>query len=240
MLFFCYHKCMSKRKVKRKKYSRKKYKKHLQEYKLFYLALIIIAIILVSLIIKNQPVNGISNRGLKLLNSYEFPSYLVEPGSCMRPYDVGDGVITFGPGITYPTVEEGITDINNLLNKKYTTEDNCIKVRDLKKLQTIKLNRYESKVFKLGDDCNLIFNQDQFDGLLLLAYNSPNVLENEQFKAAVCNQQSYQNYVDSAHNYYKQLRGYDQLYGEGWYNRIVDSAEMYYYGDYKYQNKLGE
>ncbi|WOO88925.1 hypothetical protein R2F61_08650 [Mollicutes bacterium LVI A0078] len=235
---------MSKRKNKKKKrskkYSKVKYKKHLQECKLFYFAIVIIFLILTILIIQNQPVTGVSNRGLKLLNSYEFPNYLVESGSCMRPYDVGDGVVTFGPGITYQTAQEGITDINNLLNKQYTTEDNCIKERDLKKLQTIKLTRYENKVFDLANVCNLLLNQDQFDGLLLIAYNSPLVLENTQFKHAVCNQQPYQEYVDSAHNYYKQLRGYEQLYGEGWYNRIVDSAEMYYYGDYKYQNKLGE
>lgn len=240
MLFFCYHKYMTKQKKKRKQLKKKQIKKHIRTYKIFYLSLIIIMLVLAILINQNQPITSVSNKGLKLLNSYEFPDYLVESGSCMRPYDVGDGVVTFGPGITYPTVQDGLDDINTLFNTKYSNQNNCVKVRELKKLQTTKLTKYENKVFEMEKDCNLQFDQDQFDGLLLLAYNSPFVLENKQFKQVICNQGSYQQYVNSAHNYYKQLRGYEQLYGVGWYNRIVDSAEMYYYGDYKYQNKLGE
>lgn len=189
----------------------------------------------------NRPVEGLDRKGISFLNKYEYPSYLTEEGNCMYPYDVGDGVITFGPGITYPTIEAGIEGINNQLGTKYSVTDSCIKTSDLMDLQKKILVKYENVILNVENDYVVSFTQDQFNALVLLSYNSPNLFKNHEFLKVITNSEStYEQYVEAADNYYRQLRGYDTHFGEGWYNRIKDSGEMYYFGDYRYQNNLEE
>lgn len=222
---------------KRKKKSNKSFKTILVENKAFILALVFITVVFVWLVNLNRPITEIDSKGLRFLNKYEFPSYLIESGDCMRPYDVGDGVITFGPGITYPSINRGIDSINEELGTGYTEVDNCIKVSDLQQMQKKVLGKYEAIVVNIEKSYNIVFTQSQFNALVLLAYNSPNLFNNNQFIAVITNSNGdYDQYVSSADNYYRSLSGYDTKYGEGWYNRIKDSAEMFYYGDYRYQN----
>lgn len=188
----------------------------------------------------------IDDKGLAILNDYEFPNYLIEDGYCMRPYDVGDGVITFGPGITYPTEQAGIDDINNRFNTDYTLEENCIDVNTLHTLQRDIISNYEAVVNKVAIWHFKHFTQDQFNGLVLMAYNSPNLFKNDEFKQVILNEEaSQEQYITAADNYYKTLGNYydnknteeaDDGFGKGWYNRIVDSAEVYFGIDYDYQN----
>lgn len=235
-------------KQRKKKSKRKPSKSKLAKLKTLLLAnkqfALVIACIALSfsvLTLRALPVESVDWRGLRLLNKYEFPSYLIEEGNCMRPYDVGDGVVTFGPGITYPSEERGIAAINEQLGTKYTTENNCIERSDLKKLQAEVLIDYENIVLNVEKSYDVAFNHDQFNALVLLAYNSPNLFKDEAFLKVITDpQSSYQQYVDAADNYYQQLRGYDTAFGTGWYNRIKDSAELFYYGDYQYQNNLEE
>lgn len=222
---------------KRKKKSNKSFKTILVENKAFILALVFITVVFVWLVNLNRPITEIDSKGLRFLNKYEFPSYLIESGDCMRPYDVGDGVITFGPGITYSTTEEGIDAINQELKTEYSTVNNCIKVSDLQEMQKKILSKYENVVINIEKNYNVVFTQKQFNALVLLAYNSPNLFRNEQFVSVITDPNSnYNDYVLAANAYYQTLNGYDTKYGEGWNNRIKDSAEMYYYGDYRYQN----
>ncbi len=189
---------------------------------------------------------NIDENGLKILNDYEFPNYLIENDNCMRPYDVGDGVITFGPGITYPTEEEGIRDINNRFDKKYTVDNNCINLEILYNLQMEIIGEYENVVNKIAINNFRQFTQDQFNGLVLLAYNSPNLFKYKPFKKAILSNNTTQDeYIEHANDYYKQLTSYydnpntdtkNDGYGRGWYNRIVDSSEVYFGIDYEYQN----
>lgn len=188
----------------------------------------------------------IDDAGLQILNDYEFPSYLIEDGTCMRPYDVGDGVITFGPGITYPTEQAGIDDINSRFNTDYTLENNCIEVDTLHTLQRDIISNYEAVVNKVAIWHFKHFTQDQFNGLVLLAYNSPNLFKNEDFKTVILADQPTQDeYITAANDYYKTLGSYydnpntdepDDGFGNGWYNRIVDSSEVFFGIDYDYQN----
>lgn len=188
----------------------------------------------------------IDERGLEILNDYEFPTYLIEDGYCMRPYDVGDGVITFGPGITYPTEQAGIDDINYRFGSTYTLEDNCIDVDLLHNLQRDIISNYEAIVNHVAIWHYKHFTQDQFNGLVLLAYNSPNLFKNEYFLDVILNDNPTQEeYVETANNYYKTLGSYydnpnteteDDGYGKGWYNRILDSSEVFFGIDYDYQN----
>lgn len=188
----------------------------------------------------------IDEDGLAILNAYEFPSYLIEEGYCMRPYDVGDGVITFGPGITYDTEQAGLDDINSRFNTNYTLDDDCIDVDTLHTLQRDIISNYEAVVNKVAIWHFKHFTQDQFNGLVLLAYNSPNLFSNEEFKQYILSDnQNEEGYIEAANNYYKQLDSYydnpnteeaDDGFGNGWYNRIVDSAEVYFGIDYDYQN----
>lgn len=188
----------------------------------------------------------IDDQGLEILNDYEFPNYLIEDDYCMRPYDVGDGVITFGPGITYPTEQAGIDDINKRFNTEYTLEENCIDVDTLHTLQRDIISNYEAVVNKVAIWNFKHFTQDQFNGLVLLAYNSPNLFKNEEFKKVILDENSTQEqYITAADNYYKTLGNYydnknteaeDDGFGQGWHNRIVDSSEVYFSIDYDYQN----
>lgn len=188
----------------------------------------------------------IDDKGLAILNDYEFPNYLIEDGYCMRPYDVGDGVITFGPGITYPTEQAGIDDINQRFGTTYSIEDNCIDVDTLHTLQRDIIVNYEAVVNEVAIWHFKHFTQDQFNGLVLLAYNSPNLFKNDDFKAVILDEDASQEmYIEAANNYYKMLGSYydnpnteapDDGFGKGWYNRIVDSSEVYFGIDYDYQN----
>lgn len=188
----------------------------------------------------------IDENGLAILNDYEFPSYLIEDGYCMRPYDVGDGVITFGPGITYPTEQDGLDDINLRFNTNYTLKDDCIDVDTLHTLQRDIISNYEAVVNKIAIWHFKHFTQDQFNGLVLLAYNSPNLFANDEFKTFILSDnQTQEGYIEAANNYYKQLNSYydnpnteaeEDGFGKGWYNRIVDSSEVYFGIDYDYQN----
>ncbi len=212
--------------------------------------IMLLAVILLGIILWDKHVVNysmtIDDRGLEILNAYEFPSYLIEEDNCMRPYDVGDGVMTFGPGITYPTEEEGINDINFRFDTKYTLENNCIDVELLHQLQRDVISNYEAVVNKVAINHFKHFTQDEFNGLVLLSYNSPNLFKNQDFKKVILSDDStFDAYVEAANDYYKQLDSYydnpnteeeDDGFGNGWYNRIVDSAEVYFSIDYNYQN----
>ncbi len=217
----------------------KRIKKFINEYQKFCLVLVVLALVFGWLVFLNQPVTGLNSKGLRFLNKYEYPTYLIEAGRCMRPYDVGDGVVTFGPGITYSTTELGVADINQKLGTNYSLDDNCIKTKDLIKMQKLVLQKYENVVLNIEQQYQVEFNQDQFNALVLLAYNSPNLFKDQTFIAVITNPtSSYEQYVLAADSYYQQLSGYYTDFGTGWYNRIKDSAEMYYFGDYKFQNNL--
>ncbi len=188
----------------------------------------------------------IDEQGLEIINAYEFPNYLIEDDNCMRPYDVGDGVITFGPGITYQTEEAGINDINERFDTNYTIKKNCIDVDILHDLQLDIMATYEDYVNHVAIWHFRHFTQDQFNGLVLLSYNSPGLFSDDQFIKTITNPDSTQEqYIESADNYYKQLNSYydnpntdepDDGFGLGWYNRIVDSSEVYFGLDYEYHN----
>lgn len=211
----------------------------LKENKAFTIVIMILIISFMWLVTLNKPVTETDKKGINFLNEYEFPKYLVKTGNCMYPYDVGDGVITFGPGITYKTIDLGIEAINSELNTDYSRDNSCIKVSDLMQMQKNVLVKYEHIVIKVENDYGVSFTQDQFNALVLLSYNSPNLFKDTQFLHVIIDPEStYKQYVQTADNYYRQLRGYDTDFGVGWYNRIKDSAEMFYFGDYKYQNNL--
>lgn len=225
----------------RKNYKRKKkkiiWKQIFASNKQFIIVITILIIVFIQLVKFNLPVTEINRQGLKLLNAYEYPSYKVSADNCMSPYDVGDGVITFGPGITYPSVASGIKDINNNLGTSYTTENSCIATDDLLKMQKVIISDYEQIVINVSHLYNLKLNQDQFNALVLLAYNSPNIFKNPGFIAVLSNEDSTMDqYITAADNYYRTLSGYDTQFGSGWYNRIVDSAQVYYEGEYLFQN----
>lgn len=209
------------------------------------LVIVLITSILWSKHVENYSMT-IDEDGLEILNAYEFPLYLVEDDKCMRPYDVGDGVITFGPGITYQTEQAGIDDINSRFNENYTLEDDCIEVDILHTLQRDIISKYEDVVNHVAIWHFKHFTQDQFNGLVLLSYNSPNLFKNEEFKKGILNDDLTQaEYISLADSYYQQLTNYydnvnteepDDGFGRGWYNRIVDSSEVYFGIDYIYQN----
>lgn len=217
----------------------------------------IIAIVLIVLFIfLNYAVvykKELSDDGLTLLNEYEFPWYLTEEdntgNTCLRPYDVGDGVITFGPGITYDTEQLGISAINNEYNTDYTLEDNCINVEYLFDFQKIILKEYEVNVSKFSFKYNLHLSQNEFDALVILDYNSPNFLKDQDVIDMLSNEPTKSQYIDAINNYYQKLESYydnqnttekNDGYGVGWYNRIVDTAEVYFDDEYLFQNNRVE
>ncbi|MFV0246983.1 MAG: glycoside hydrolase family protein [Mycoplasmatales bacterium] len=190
----------------------------------------------------------LSSKGLKLLNEYEVPKSKIEANdnvTCMKPYDINDGKVTFGAGITYNSIEEGLKDINQEFKTKYTINNNCIDIKYLKKLEIIKLKTYEKYVLKVKDNNNLRLNQQQFDALVIMAFNSPNVLKDDDVLQVLVKKESKSKYINSMDNYYKTLSAYydnpntkemDDGFGEGWLNRIKDSADVYYNHQYKFQS----
>ncbi len=228
------------------KYYKKRYKSSKREQLLIILITIIVSTVILLIFHIMQATMSLDKKGLELLNAYEFPTSLVEGGSCMRPYAVGDGVITFGPGITYKDQATGIDDINKITKQNYSLTNNCISLDDLQTVQSIKMKRYENIVNRIAIFNFRTFTQDQFNGLVLLSYNSPNLFNDQQFINVILDPKSTKNeYITAANNYYKQLTNYydnvntsiaNDGYGQGWYNRIVDSAEVYFDGEYLYQN----
>lgn len=212
--------------------------------------IIVLIIIIAGLLGWNRHVQNysmtINDAGLEILNAYEFPTYLIEDDTCMRPYDVGDGVITFGPGITYPTEQDGLDDINQRFNEDYTLEDNCINIDTLHTLQLDIIATYEDIVNKVAIWKFKHFTQDEFNALVLMSYNSPNLFNNEKFvEVIISDNPTQEQYIEAADNYYKTLGNYydnhntdepDDGFGKGWYNRIVDSSEVFFSLDYEYQN----
>ncbi len=226
-----------KKKYKRKTKRVKNWKQIFANNKQFIIVITVLVLVFIQLVKYNMPVTEINRQGLKLLNAYEYPSYKVTSENCMSPYDVGDGVITFGPGITYPSVKAGIEDINSKLNTDYTTVDNCIATDDLLDMQKLIIREYEEIVININHLYNLGLNQDQFNALVLLAYNSPNIFKDPGFIAVLTDEDStIDQYITAADNYYRTLSGYDTQFGSGWYNRVVDSAQVYYNGEYQFQN----
>ncbi len=222
--------------------------------KVIRITLIILILVLITFIIGSSLWNKhvenysmkIDEQGLAILNDYEFPSYLIEDDTCMRPYDVGDGVITFGPGITYPTEQEGLDDINSRFGTNYTVENDCIDLETLHTLQRDIISNYEAIVNRVAIWHFKHFTQDQFNGLVLLAYNSPDLFKYDDFKDVILSDAPTQEmYIETANDYYKMIGSYydnpnteepDDGFGNGWYNRIVDSSEVFFGIDYDYQN----
>lgn len=188
----------------------------------------------------------IDTKGLGIINDYEFPIYLVENDTCMRPYDVGDGVMTFGPGLTYDTEEEGIEDLNDSLGTKYTTNNDCIDINDLNSLQLLRMGYYEDVVNDVAIWNFKKFTQDEFNALVLLSYNLPALFKDENFVGTLLDPTTtFDEYVKAADNFYKTRYNYydnpntdeaNDGFGLGWYNRIVDSAEIYFNSEYEYHN----
>ncbi|WOO87715.1 hypothetical protein RZE82_01920 [Mollicutes bacterium LVI A0039] len=203
----------------------------------FVFVLLGLAAVFTSLVQLNTPITNIDQQGLNFLNMYEYPEHNLTVDGCMEPYDVGDGVITFGPGITYATEQQGFDDLNNNFGTAYSKTNRCIEVNNLFELQKIRIEAYENIVRNIAIQRNIKFNQDQFNALVLLAYNSPNLFTDAEFITVITDDQSsFTDYVEAADGYYRELADYETKFGIGWYNRIVDSAQMYFYGDYVYQN----
>lgn len=178
---------------------------------------------------------SLSTKGLGLLNDYEFPYYMVDTSNkCMSPYDVGDGVITFGPGITYPTEQEGLDHINSLYKTNYTEDKDCIDTEILFALQEEILSPYENTVSNFAWNHRYPLEQNEFDGLLLLSYNSPNLFQDEDFNHMFETTFTKDEYINTINNYYSKLNGYDE-FGEGWLIRINDSAATFFDSNYEYQ-----
>lgn len=216
-----------------KKKRKIKVAKSFKNNKTFIAMILLILLFFTYLVYSNVPVTSMNRRGIKFLNNYEYPTQYVTSENCMEPYDVGDGVVTFGPGITYQDEQLGYADINQKLGTDYSATDNCINTDDLFALQRMILVDYEQIVNTFAQQYNVEFNQDQFNALVLLAYNSPSIFEYDQFIDVLIDENStIEEYIDAAHSYYQQLRNYDE-FGEGWYNRVEDSAQMYYDGDYR-------
>lgn len=188
----------------------------------------------------------LSKDGLTLLNDYEFPwEFVEEDGACMEPYDVGDGVMTFGPGVTYPTTQDGLDDINERFETVYSLNNKCINLDILFNLQKEILTNYESIVYKFAYKHNLNLTQNEFDALVLLAYNSPNFIKDKAVIKMLKSSPDPKDYIEAIDSYYQTLNSYydnpltdtkDDGYGEGWYKRIVDSSEVYFYKNYDYQD----
>lgn len=213
------------------KINRRKIKKHIGQNKLFYGLLLMLGVV-INLLVPSQ---SLSMRGLKLLNEYELPRDKIAANKCMEPYDVGDGVITFGAGITYPSETQGLEDINRLFKTDYTLTNDCVKTSELEKLQKEKLAYYEQLIVDYERENSKTFSQTEFDGVFLLIYNSPQIIYDEQYKSLLMQEDiTVDEYFDVANNYYKKLNGYD-MFGAGWRARILDSAQLFCNGDYKYQ-----
>lgn len=219
--------------MKKKKKKKINVTKTLKSNKMFITIILLILILFTYLVYNNIPVTSMSRRGIEFLNNYEYPTQYVTSDNCMEPYDVGDGVVTFGPGITYQNAKLGYTDINQKLGTAYSASNSCIKTDDLFTLQRMILVDYEQIVNTFAKQYAVDFNQHQFNALVLLAYNSPHIFEYEDFISVLVDEDSTSDeYIDAAQSYYQHLKDYDK-FGEGWCNRVKDSAEMYYDGDYR-------
>lgn len=201
---------------------------------------------------KNNVSTVLSSEGLQLLNDYEYPKNNEqnrEDMRCMVPYDVEDGVTTFGAGVTFPTAEEGFEKINNEYGTDYGKENNCISVDILNEFQILMLEKYELDVLNFFEDNQIEFVQNQFDGLLILDYNSPEVLKYEPLINLLKNDKDTvlkEEFIDVIDSYYRQFPAYydnpntnkrNDGFGEGWYNRILDVADVYFDSQYEFQQR---
>ncbi len=180
-------------------------------------------------------VQGISGSGKDLLNDYE-GIYSMDwkfniGGSCLKAYDVGDGVITVGFGNTYPSEEIAIDDINNKTKGHYKVGD-CIKRKDLEKIQDIDLRKRSKEINSLDQSYDTNLTANQFDAVLLLYYLNEATIKDKSFWTMISNENvDKQEYIDYFVGKFSNFELWS-IYKKGWVLRIKDSAELFFDGDY--------
>lgn len=181
-------------------------------------------------------VSHVSNELLLLIADYEGVNVLnfetdQDLEQCLRSYDVGDGVVTFGLGKTFNTEIDGINHINELNNTTYN-ENDCIKLEHLMKIHEEDISIREKKILSLDKKYKTNINQQQFDAIMLMFYLNEDSINSLKFWNLLSNEDLTKiSYIDYFINIYSQFNQYE-TYKAGWNARIEDSADIFFDSQY--------
>lgn len=184
-------------------------------------------------------VESLSSDGLGLLKDYEgydlISTYTDTDGdACQFPYDLDDGSITFGLGVTFPSEQEGMDYINKEFDAGYKVGD-CIKVDDLNQLLYDAIAKREKQILKFDSKHRLEMTQQQFDAIFIMFYLNEDTVLNKNFVKLLKNDElTYKEFTNYFIGEYKQFDQWND-FGEGWTKRINDAADVYFKGEYDRQ-----
>lgn len=179
----------------------------------------------------------LSSDGYDYLTRLEINSSLIhydEEGNIVeiKNHDVGDGGVTIGMGIFVSYSDE--KELMRLKSKginvnvgEWNTYD------DVYELYCERSIKYEENVNNIVNRNDLLLTQNQYDAIYVMVYNRPALsVEGAAYdKYFSSNNPTCEKYIDSLVDEYKTLKTWDS-YGEGWTNRIKNSADVYFDSDY--------
>lgn len=181
-------------------------------------------------------ITGISDSGLTLLNDYEGYNIIdwqtdSKGNICSYPYDVGDGVVTFGLGQTYPNEKTGYAAINEQTGSDYQVGD-CVTLEDSNHDQANDLEQRAITILQYDKLYKANINQNQFDAIMLMFYLNEDTIKDPEFWQMITDPTTTEaDYTQYFLDIYAQFDQWD-VYQAGWTKRIIDSGQLFYQADY--------
>lgn len=185
----------------------------------------------------STPAKGLSEKGFKLLASYEATSAVKDKSGnvvSIPILDVGDGMYTIGIGnAVKKTDTKTIKEYKQKYGVDVTKVGTQVDIKTCMKIYNDHVNTYTSAVDSLLKRYNYTASQNEYDALVIAVYNRP-VLASKGHALDTLIKNNNHNKNDwrtTIINEYKGLKDWNK-YGKGWCNRIEDELELYFDNDY--------
>lgn len=183
------------------------------------------------------PSKGLSEKGFKLLASYEATSAVKDKKGnvvSIPILDVGDGMYTIGIGNTVKKTDtKTIQEYKEKYGVDVTKVGAQVDIKTCMKIYNDHVNTYTSTVDNLLKRHNYTASQNEYDALVIAVYNRPALAKEGHALDTLIknNNRNKDNWRTTLINEYKGLKNWN-TYGKGWSNRIEDELELYFDKDY--------
>ena len=183
------------------------------------------------------PSKGLSEKGFKLLASYEATSAVKDKKGnvvSIPILDVGDGMYTIGIGNTVKKTDtKTIQEYKEKYGVDVTKVGAQVDIKTCIKIYNDHVNTYASTVDNLLKRHNYTASQNEYDALVIAVYNRPALAKEGHALDMLIknNNRNKDDWRTTLINEYKGLKNWN-TYGKGWSNRIEDELELYFDNDY--------